>query len=65
MLQLINILVLYLMGSFMRQHLGAGGPEQIDVAQLKLDNEELHQQNEALKNENLELREKVWHFHHI
>lgn len=43
----------------MRQHLGASGPDAVDVEQLKIDREELRQRCEALERENAELKEKV------
>jgi len=44
---------------FLKQHLGAGGPESADVEALKLEVTELKQENERLNEENQELKEKL------
>lgn len=44
---------------FLRQHLGASGPETADVEALKLEVTELRQKCEQLQEENTELRAKV------
>ncbi|KAL8606038.1 hypothetical protein ACOMHN_040036 [Nucella lapillus] len=44
---------------FLRQHLGAAGPDTADVEALKLEVTELRQKCEQLQEENNELRAKV------
>lgn len=45
--------------SFLKQHLGASGPETADVEALKLENTELRQKIEQLTEENNDLKTKV------
>ena len=47
------------MYSFLKQHLGASGPETADVEALKLEVTELRQKIEQLTEENNELKTKV------
>lgn len=44
---------------FLKQHLGASGPETADVEALKLENTELRQKIEQLTEENNELKTKM------
>jgi len=44
---------------FLKQHLGAGGPEAADVEALKLEVTDLRQKVEQLTEENTELKQKV------
>lgn len=44
---------------FLKQHLGASGPESADVEALKLEVTELRQKVEQLTEENTELKQKV------
>jgi len=44
---------------FLKQHLGANGPENADVEALKLEVTELRQKVEALSEENTELKQKL------
>merc|ERR1712170_208459 len=44
---------------FLKQHLGAGGPESADTEALKLEVTELKQENERLMEENNELKQKL------
>ena len=45
--------------SFLKQHLGANGPETADVEALKLEVAELRQKCEQLSEENCDLKAKV------
>lgn len=45
--------------SFLKQHLGSGGPETADVEALKLEVTELKQKVEQLTEENAELKQKL------
>ena len=45
--------------SFLKQHIGSGGPESADVEALKLEVSELKQKVEQLSEENHELKQKV------
>lgn len=54
-----NSIVTLTFMSFLRQHLGASGPETADVEALKLEVTELRQKCEQLQEENTELRAKV------
>ena len=45
--------------SFLKQHLGASGPETADVEALKLEVSELRQKCEQLQESNAELKGKV------
>ena len=47
--------------SFLKQHLGASGPEAADVEALKLEVTELRQRTEQLNEENNDLKSKVRH----
>ena len=47
--------------SFLKQHLGAGGPETADVEALKLEVTELRTEVEKLTEQNKELQAKVHH----
>ena len=49
------------MCSFLKQHLGASGPEAADVEALKLEVTELRQRTEQLNEENNDLKSKVRH----
>jgi len=44
---------------FLKQHIGASGPEAADIEALKLEVSELRQKNEQLSEEALELRSKL------
>ncbi|KAK2157886.1 hypothetical protein LSH36_183g02032 [Paralvinella palmiformis] len=44
---------------FLKQHIGAGGPETADVEALKLEVTELKQKVEQLTEENAELKQKL------
>jgi len=44
---------------FIKQHIGADGPDTADVEQLKLEVTELRQKCEQLSEENAELKQKV------
>lgn len=44
---------------FLKQHIGAGGPETADVEALKLEVTELKQKVEQLTEENAELKQKI------
>lgn len=48
---------------FLKQHLGASGPETADVEALKLEVTELRQKVEQLTEENQELKAKVVHMY--
>lgn len=50
---------LYKSLSFLKQHLGASGPETADVEALKLEVTELRQKVEQLTEENQEMKAKV------
>ena len=45
--------------SFLKQHLGASGPDTADVEALKLEVTELRQKVEQLQEQNTELKNKV------
>ena len=45
--------------SFLKQHLGASGPETADVEALKLEVSELRQKVEQLQETNTDLKQKV------
>jgi len=47
------------MTSFLKQHLGASGPDTADVEALKLEVTELRQKVETLQEQNTELKAKV------
>ena len=47
------------MARFLKQHLGAAGPETADVEALKLEVTELKTEVEKLREENKQLQEKV------
>jgi len=44
---------------FLKQHLGASGPETVDVETLKLEVTELRQKTEQLQEQNTELKNKL------